>query len=318
MKIITRAACRRLAWLFAFLLVGGTVAWWYLIRMPGTSYEGAPVAPDATLEDELRRDVKRLAGGIGSRCVHTPEGLAAAADWIEGQLKAAGYAVARQVFDVDGVACANVEAALPGGEEIVVVGAHYDSIPGCPAANDNGSGVAAGLALARRFAGRKPERTLRFVFFCNEEPPWFQTDDMGSLRYARRCKERGEAVVAMLSLETMGYYTDEPGSQEYPIPALQAAYGDKGDDVGFVGNLASGDLVRDALKVFRDHAKVPSHGVVMLEAVPGVGWSDHWSFWQCGYPALMVTDTAPYRYPHYHEVTDTPDQLTYAPFARVV
>ena len=214
--------------------------------------------------------------------------------------------------------CANIEVEIAGDESIVVVGGHYDSVPGCPGANDNGSGTVATLALARRFAKKKTAHTLRFVFFVNEEPPHFQTDDMGSLVYAKRCKQRGEKIVAMLSLETLGYFTDEPGSQKYPVPALRALYGSKGNYVGFVGNVGSAGLVRRCLKVFRKHAKIPSHGAALIGAVPGVGWSDHWSFWECGYDAIMVTDTAPFRYPHYHQATDTPDRLRYDSLALIV
>ena len=186
-----------------------------------------------------------------------------------------------------------------------------------PGANDNGSGPAALLELARAFAGARPARTLRFVAFVNEEPPHFQTDAMGSLVYARGCRERGERVVAMLSLETIGYYTDAPGSQNYPFP-LGLFYPSEGNFLGFVGNTASEQLVFDAIGSFRRHTRVPSEGGVLDERLPGIGWSDHWSFWQMGYPAIEITDTAPFRYAHYHEATDTPDKLDYDGFARVV
>jgi hypothetical protein len=317
MRVLTRPALKRLAVLAAALALLLLVAWWLMIRMPGTPYQGPrEKAPD--LESELRRDVERLCAEIGERNVFTPKQLAAAADWIEGELKRAGYAPQRQVYEVERTPCANLEAELPGGDEIVVIGAHYDSVADCPGANDNGSGVAATLALARRFAGRRPPRTLRFLFFVNEEPPFFQTDDMGSLRYARRCRERDEKIVAMVSLETIGYFTEEPESQGYPVRPLRWVYGDKGNFIGFIGNVASRNLVRDALEVFREHAKIPSHGIALPTLVPGVGWSDHWSFWQCGYDAIMVTDTAPFRYPHYHERSDTPDQIRYGEFAKVV
>jgi len=318
MKLVSRPALKRLAWLAGGLCLVLLVLWWLMIRMPGTTYRGGPAEAAPDLVSELRRDVDRLGAGIGERSVFVPQKLAAAADWIEAELKRAGYAPQRQVFEVDRTPCANLEAQVRGGDEIVVVGAHYDSAPDCPGANDNGSGVAATLALARRFVGREPQRTLRFVFFVNEEPPWFQTDDMGSLRYARRCRERDEKIVAMISLETLGYFTDEPDSQEYPVRPLRSIYGDTGDFVGFVGNVGSRHLVREALGVFREHARIPSHGIALPAVVPGVDWSDHWSFWQCDYEAIMVTDTAPFRYPHYHKRSDTPDQLNYEEFAKVV
>ena len=294
-----------------------------MIHMPGRSYTGAlPPLDDQgkALADELRARVELLAGRIGDRSVQRPRALHAAADAIDDAFRAAGLATARQTFDVGGVACDNVEAAIAGragSSDVVVVGAHYDSVPFTTGANDNGSGTAALLALARLFAGSHPRAALRFVAFANEEMPHFQTGTMGSMQYARRCKERGEKVVAMISLETIGYYSDADGSQEYPWP-LAALYPSTGNFIGFVGDLSSRSLVRRAVGTFRRTTEFPSEGAALFRALPGVGWSDHWSFWQEGYPAIMVTDTAPFRYPHYHQVTDTPDKLDYGRMARVV
>jgi len=318
MRIITRAACWRLVGLGVVLLLLAVAAWWLMIRMPGESFRGPRPAADQGLVAELRRDVAHLAGDIGERNLFRPEALSDAARWIEEELARAGYAPARHVFHVGKASCSNLVAERAGGPGIVVVGAHYDSVPGCPGANDNASGVAATLALARRFAGRAPARTLRFLFFVNEEPPWFQTDHMGSLQYARRCRERGEDVVAMMSLETLGCYTDAPGSQRYPFAPLAWAYGDRGDYVGFVGNVASRGLVREALAAFRAHARIPSQGAAMPELLAGVAWSDQWSFWQCGYEGLMVTDTAPFRYAAYHLGSDQPGRLDYEGLALAV
>ena len=201
--------------------------------------------------------------------------------------------------------------------EIIVVGAHYDSIAGATGANDNGSGVAAVLELARLMRGAQLERSVRFVAFVNEEPPFYRTGEMGSQYYARRSRERGENVVAMLSLETIGYYSDRGGSQRYPFP-LGLFYPASGNFVAFVSKLGSRRLLHRALGAFRRHAEFPSEGVAAPAFIPGVDWSDHWSFWQQGYPALMVTDTALYRYPWYHSVQDTPDKIDYERLARVV
>ncbi|WP_428939770.1 M28 family peptidase [Fontivita pretiosa] len=149
------------------------------------------------------------------------------------------------------------------------------------------------------------------------EPPFFQTEAMGSLVYASRCKQRNENVLGMIALETIGFYTDAPNSQQYP-PPLAMLYPSTGNFIAFVGNLASLRLVQRCVGSFRAHAQFPSEAGVAPESIPGVGWSDHWSFWQQGYPAIMVTDTAPFRYPHYHQPTDTPDKLDYDRTARVV
>jgi len=269
------------------------------------------------LIDELQHHVAELAGTIGERNVSRPRAYAAAASYIENAFAAAGYGPERQSFDAEGVACANIEAEVRGGNEIVVIGAHYDSVIGAPGADDNASGVAAVLAMARAFSGSKPRRTLRFVAFANEEPPWFGTDLMGSYRYARRCRERSERVIGMLSLETIAYFSDAVGSQTYPA-MLEYFYPTTANFIAFASNLQSGWLLRRCLSAFRRKATIPSQGAALPERVPGIGWSDQWAFWRFGYRAVMVTDTALFRNPNYHTVTDTPETLDYERFARVV
>ena len=143
------------------------------------------------------------------------------------------------------------------------------------------------------------------------------TDQMGSNRYARACRKRGDDIVAMLSIETIGWYDDTPGSQKYP-DGLGAVFPDRGNFIGFVSNVRSRRLLREVIGHFREHTSFTSEGGSLPGVVPGISWSDQWSFWQHDYPGLMVTDTAPFRYPHYHEPTDTPDKLDYERMARVV
>jgi Zn-dependent M28 family amino/carboxypeptidase len=159
---------------------------------------------------------------------------------------------------------------------------------------------------------------LRFVAFVNEEPPYFLSGEMGSLVYARRCKERGDKISAMISLETIGYFSDAPNSQTYPSPGLGLFYPNVGNFIGFVSNVKSRALLRRVMALFRKHAKIPSEGASLPAFIPGVSWSDQWSFWQHGYQAIMVTDTAPFRYPYYHSSNDTPDKLDYDRFTLVV
>ena len=322
-RIFSRGAAIPLAVFGVLVGVGAVWAWWTMIRMPGRSYAGSLEPLDArgsSVRDRLRADVEALAGSIGERSVRSPRGLSKAADHIAAELTAAGLTPARQTFVVEGVPCDNVEAEVRGrdqSDDIVIVGAHYDSVAFTRGANDNGSGVAALLALARTFATQHPRTTLRFVAFANEEPPYFQTPNMGSLVYALRSRQRRERIVAMLSLETIGYYSDEPGTQRYPLP-LSLVYPDRGNFIGFVGDRASVGLVRRIVGTFRAAARFPSEGAALVASLPGVGWSDQWSFWQVGYPGVMVTDTAPFRYPRYHTGNDTPDQLDYARMTRVV
>ena len=290
--------------------------------MPGRSYRGAlPPLDDAERKSVVlaRRDVVSLAGDIGERQLERSGTLDRAWQRIKLELDAAGYDAKSLTYSVDGHTVANVEATLPGlsSHEIVLVGAHYDTAVGAPGADDNASGVAVLLALARAFTRKAERRTIRFVAFVNEEPPHFWSPTMGSLHYAKSCKERGDEIVAMLSLESLGYYRDEPGSQKYP-PVVSWFFPDRADFVGFVGNLGSRSLVRDAIGAFRTAARFPSEGAALPSAVTGVGWSDQWSFWQVGYPAIMVTDTAPFRNPNYHQPSDTPETLDYDGIARVV
>ena len=294
-----------------------------MIRMPGRSHGGPlpPLTPEQhELGDRLRAHVRRLAGEIGERNVWEYENLVAAAAWIEEELRSLDFEVRTQSFDAEGRRVRNLEVERRGtgrAGEILVVGAHYDSVLGSPGANDNASGVAALLELARAFSGRPAARTVRFVAFVNEEPPFFQTGQMGSLVYARRARAADERIIAMLSLETIGCYVDDPGSQRYPFP-IGLFYPRRGDFIGFVGNIGSRALVRQVVGTFRRHAAFPSQGAAVPGGLVGIGWSDHWAFWQQGYPAVMVTDTALFRYPHYHLHSDTPDRLDYGRLARVV
>jgi Zn-dependent M28 family amino/carboxypeptidase len=289
--------------------------------MPGNKIpKAAPLSPDeVALREELRADVRKVAGEIGERNMwHYPQ-LNAAADFIEASFSRAGLRTRRDSYDMRGQACHNIEAEIPGVRpEVLLIGAHYDSVFGSPGANDNGTGVAATLALARRFAHRNPQHTLRFMAFVNEEPPYFLSDEMGSLIYARRCKARGDKISGMISLETIGYFSDAPHSQTYPSPGLGMFYPKVGNFIGFVSNVHSRALLRRVVGLFRKHAKIPSEGAALPAFIPGVSWSDQWSFWRQGYPGIMVTDTAPFRYPHYHSSNDTPDKLDYDRFTLVV
>jgi Zn-dependent M28 family amino/carboxypeptidase len=173
------------------------------------------------------------------------------------------------------------------------------------------------LELARLYASVPPAVTLRFAAFVNEEPPFFMTEEMGSLVYARACRGRNDRIIAMYALETIGYYTEDPGTQEYPEP-FHLLFPSIGDFIAMVANFRSATLLVRTIDAFRRQSSLPALGAPAPESVPGVSWSDHWSFWQQGYPAVMLTDTAPFRYPHYHAPTDTPDKLDYARMAALV
>lgn len=303
--------------------IAAALAWllWFMVSVPGESHAGE-FKPLSDEERQLEAALRRHVAAVASRehNMQHPAALEAAAKEIEKTLAELGFTVLLQRFSTPLGEARNIEVEIAGGalaREIVLAGAHYDSVKGSPGANDNGSGVAALLELARLMRDAKPARTLRLVWFVNEEPPYYKGEDMGSRRYARRSRERGENIVAMLSLETIGYYSDRDGSQRYPFP-LGFFYPSRGNFLAFVSNLGSRALLHQAITAFRRRAEFPSEGVAAPAIIPGVDWSDHASFWERGYPALMLTDTAPYRYPWYHTAQDTPDKVDYARLARVV
>lgn len=307
----------------AALVVLFATLWIVSIQMPGTSFEG-PLPPlnakQWELEQRLRAHVEMLAGRIGERNYKKRRALDSAAAYIQTMLSSLGYTTEEQPYVFDGATYRNIEATIPGRtrpNEIIVVGGHYDSVFDSPGADDNASGTAAVLELARLLKGQPLDRTVRFVAFVNEEPPFFFGEDMGSRRYARAARARGDDIVAMISMETIGYYSSAPGSQKYP-PILGWFYPERGNFIGVVGNIGSRSLVRRVVKDFRSFASFPSAGSAAPKQIPGISWSDHWSFWKEGYDAVMITDTAPFRNKNYHELWDRPDSLNYDHMARVV
>lgn len=291
--------------------------------MPGESYRD-PLPPltvaEVALKSALEKNLHKLAVEIGERNYSKYAQLINTANFIADKFSGFGYQVRRQNYEVDNQQFENLEVEIQGSyqpEQIVVIGGHYDSVFNCPGANDNGTGTAAVLELAKAFAGKKISRTLRFVEFVNEEPPFFMTTNMGSLVYAKKCRQNQENIVAMLSLETIGYYSDKLGSQKFP-PGLDSFYPSTGNYITFVSNLKNRKLVCDVISSFRSHTNFPSEGAALPELFSGIDLSDHWSFWQENYPALMVTDTAFFRYPYYHQPEDTLDKVDFDRFTRVV
>lgn len=252
-----------------------------------------------SLADRLRSHVQTLAAGERNQDLETP------ARYIEAQL---GGGARRQEYRSAGRTVSNIEL----GQGAIVVGAHYDTVPGSPGADDNASGVAALIELSRVLSLER----IRFVAFANEELPYSHGDEMGSFVYARRARERGERIAAMFSLEMLGCYSDAPGSQRYP-PLIGWFYPDRADFIAFVGDLGARRLVKRAHALFRRHSQFPSQSLAAPAFVPGITRSDHWSFRRHGFAALMVTDTAFNRYPHYHLPSDTPEKLDYQRMAQV-
>jgi hypothetical protein len=307
----------------AALAVGGFS---YMFAMPGASHQGAlhaMTAEEKKLAARLRQHVTALAGEEHN-VAHYPQ-LEKAARYIEKSLADYGYAIKRQEFASKAGPVRNLEVSIANARshgpepKLIVVGAHYDSAPGAPGANDNATGAAAVIELAGMLKNAIPAEgvEIQLVLYVNEEEPYFKTRQMGSWVHASDLHARGRQVAAMLSLETMGYYSDAKGSQLYPS-ALSSIYPDRGNFIGFVGDLGSRALVHRVIASFRRHASFPSEGIAAPATIPGIDWSDHWAYREFGYPALMVTDTALYRYPYYHTAQDTPDKVDYEKMARVV
>lgn len=303
-------------------LVSGACAF---VRMPGVSHVGPlPAARDdeKALAQSLRADVEFLAARIGERNYTRPDALDQSVAFLNERFTSLGYDVVVEDFVVDsvaGVVFKNLVVEKRGvkrPDEIVLIGAHYDTAPGTPGANDNGTGVAILLAIAAQLQHQQPERTVRFVAFANEEPPFFDTRNMGSRHTAARIKAKKENVVAMLSLETLGCYSDVEGSQSYPFP-FDLLYPSTGNFVGFVSDMSSVALTRKTVESFRSHAAFPSEGAAVPGFIPGIYWSDHASFWAIGVPAVMVTDTAPFRYQYYHTGDDVASQVDFDRLARI-
>ena len=296
---------------------------WYALWVPGRSADGplpVPTSEVRQLASALRGHVEAISSTARNR--DHPEAYARAALTIERHFSDLGYEVLRQDFETsDGFAAVNLWTEIRPRDqaepEWLIVGAHYDSAGFAPGANDNGSGTAAVLELARLLKGWSPARLgILLVLFANEEPPYFGTDDMGSRRMAMLLSQRKAKIAGMISLETIGWFDDRPGSQEYP-PPLSALFPSKGNFVAFVAMPGSRSFLHEVLARFRAVSPIPSIGGVAPGIIPGIDWSDHASFADRSIPALMVTDTALFRYPHYHKRTDTPDKVDYDRLALV-
>lgn len=273
---------------------------------------GPAVKADAV---RLEATVRKLAVDFHSRGFRDVENLDRAAAWLAEQVQNP----VEQTWLAGGKTYRNVSALYgPKTGPRIVVGAHYDSAFSLPGADDNASGVAAVVELARLFAEQPPPFSVELVFWSLEEPPYFRTEQMGSVHHADALAAAGVEVRAALSLETIGYFSDAEGSQHFPVAALGLIFPTRGDHIAIVGNLGQLGLTRTMKRAMRGASDLPVTSANIVAAVPGIDWSDHRSYWAHGWPAVMVTDTAPNRNPNYHEPTDVPETLDFARMAKVV
>ena len=283
--------------------------------------------PVSRTQDRLYEDVRTLSEGYAQRNARNRGVLNDAGVWVGMRLGQAGYEVNLEYADENNAERGfNVIAEMRGTtrpEEIIVVGAHYDAEVNTPGADDNASGVAAMLELARRFDGQPLDRTIRWVGYTNEENSNSAGGLMGSFVSARNAQNRGEQVVAMMSLEMLGYYDETPGSQRYPFDQSMAAclgmeLPDTGDFIGVVGRFEDRDLIDTIAASMRSSERANVVAAALPAVVSAIWRSDHGNYWLAGYNAVMITDTSEFRTPHYHKQSDTIDTLNFDRMAGVV
>ena len=273
----------------------------------------------AVSPERLREHVRVLSEDFVPRDFAHPANLDRAAAYIREQFEAAGGDAWEQPYDAGRTTYRNVAAGFgPETGERIVIGAHYDAAGPYPAADDNASGVAGLLELARLLGRQPPATRVELVAYPLEEPPFYRTPQMGSAVHATSLRRQGVRVRVMISLEMIGYFTDAPGSQQLPLAALRPFYPSRGNFIAVVGKLGQALLVRRIRRAMRRATPLAVHSINAPRWVPGVDFSDHVNYWDAGYPAVMVTDTAFYRNPHYHTAHDTADTLDYARMAQVV
>lgn len=268
--------------------------------------------------ENLYRHVEYLSVKIGDRHLWRKHSLSKAEEYIESIFKASGYEVWRQTYLCYGERVSNLIAEKAGTEDgVVVIGAHYDTVPGTPGADDNASAVAGMLELARLYRACPNRKHIIFAAFVNEEPPCFGSYNMGSMVYARYLKGQKVLVDVMISLEMIGYFCSEP-IQRYPLPGMGLFYPKMADFIGVVGNFRSTKYISFLKKGIRRHSTINAHSLTAPEFFGGINLSDNSSFWHHGYRAVMVTDTSFFRNKNYHQETDTIDTLNFEAMTEVV
>jgi Zn-dependent M28 family amino/carboxypeptidase len=256
--------------------------------------------------------VEALATIDPPRSAAHPESLERAARFIAAQLTAAGLKPELQPFRVGSNQYFNVSALVgSGNRKRIVVGAHYDVYGENPGADDNASGIAALLQIASKVASQSLPLDVELVAFALEEPPYFGSENMGSVHHARALARSGTQVAVMFSLEMLGYYSDEPGSQKYPQPHLANYFSTTGNYIAVLGLSDDAQLLEQIRKAMSAATDLKAFTLSGPPDFPGISQSDHFNYWRQGFPAVLVTDTANFRNPHYHQDSDKPETLDY-------
>jgi hypothetical protein len=306
--------------LVVLVSVGLLVAVWFAITQP-LMFRGRASDKSLTVDAaRLEAHVRGLSETHSPRDEGHPENLDRAAAYLRKEFESAKAAdVSEQPFQVRGRTYRNVIASFgPQTKELIVVGAHYDTAGPLPGADDNASGVAGLIELAHLLGRTPPAMRVELVAYTLEEPPYFRSPWMGSAVHASALKANGLTVRAMISLEMIGYFNDQPDSQHYPVSLLKAFYPTTGNFIAVVGKMDQGRTLRRVKSAMARASTLPVYSINAPRAIPGVDFSDHLNYWNEGYDALMITDTAFYRNPNYHTYADTPDTLDYKRMAMVV
>ena len=308
---------KRMTLLVVILLVLPILLIWLILAQP--SYVRNRASPAEVDAAKLKEHVVTLSRTYFPRDYSNVENLDKCAEYIRSHLESAGARVSLQEFDTVGATYKNVRGVFgPEDGARVVVGAHYDACRSTPGADDNASGVAGLIELAYLLGRAELELMVELVAFPLEEPPFFETEDMGSAHHARLLRHEGREVRAMIGLEMIGYFRDKFGSQKFPIPVLWLYYPARGNFIAVVGSMTQRKLVRTVKSLMRGSTDLPVHSLNAPRFVPGIDFSDHMNYWDQGYDAVMVSDSAFYRNNNYHEPTDTADTLDYERMAKVV
>ena len=306
-----------------FILMGAAALMAYSVLRIRWTPSVSPPSPVTAPEESgrLRAHVEELSVRIGPRSVLDYSKIEATRRYIAAELGGLGYDPVLQTYDYRGKPFSNVIVTIPGKakrDETILVGAHYDTVDGTPGADDNASGVAVLLEICRLLKGFAPVRTLKMVFFVLEEPPVFRTEFMGSAVCAREAKAAGERISAMISLEMLGYYSEQKGGLAFPLPLMGRMFSTTPAFIAVVGNLDSKGLVLRIAESLKQGCDIPVETLAAPAFVPGVDFSDHRSFWKMGWPAVMITDTAFYRNPNYHGEGDTIATLDFDRMGRLL
>lgn len=292
-----------------------------------------PSTPPDVDAKALEKHVRYLSETLYPRSPDQPEKLNAAAEYIREQFKISGAIVSDQPYRIDSGMVRNIIGRYgPKDGSVLIIGAHYDSHSTAdyqnsspyslethtPGADDNASGVAGLLELARLLQQHPPEIPVELVAYTLEEPPYFRTDSMGSVVHAQNLRETKQPVEMMISLEMIGYFADEPGSQQYPVGLLRYLYSDKADFIAIIGRMQDRSQTRKVKAAMSGATDLPVFSMNANSFVMGVDFSDHRSYWAKDINAVMITDTAFFRNQEYHRAGDTADRLDYQRMAKVV